>query len=138
MADHADLARELLGLAADDLMAARALVGVPAVSDAIVGFHAQQTAEKASKAVLAAAGRSFPYTHNIAVLMQLCEDAGIELPAALDELDLLTPYGVAGGYGARSRHRGSPGRCGAGRAGAGVGARGRRGAARRQHGSRPR
>jgi HEPN domain-containing protein len=102
MADHADLARELLGLAADDLMAARALVDVPAVSDAIVGFHAQQAAEKAVKAVLAAAGRSFPFTHNIAVLMQLCEDAGIALPAALDELDLLTPYGVAGRYGSRA------------------------------------
>jgi hypothetical protein len=46
MADQADLARELLGLAADDLMAARALVDVPSVSDAIVGFHAQQAAEK--------------------------------------------------------------------------------------------
>jgi HEPN domain-containing protein len=59
MADHADLARELLGLAADDLTAARALVDVPAVSDAIVGFHAQQTAEKALKAALAASARAF-------------------------------------------------------------------------------
>jgi HEPN domain-containing protein len=102
MADQADLARELLGLAADDLTAARALVDVPSVSDAIVGFHAQQAAEKALKAALAATGRSFPFTHNIALLMQLCEDAGIELAAALDQLDLLTPYGVAGRYGSRS------------------------------------
>jgi len=72
------------------------------LSDAIVGFHAQQAAEKASKAALAATGRDFPFTHNIALLMQLCKDAGIELPAALDKLDLLTPYGVAGRYGARS------------------------------------
>jgi hypothetical protein len=35
MADQADLARELLGLAADDLTAARELVDVPAVSDAM-------------------------------------------------------------------------------------------------------
>jgi hypothetical protein len=34
--------------------------------------------------------------------MQLCEDAGIDLPTALGDLDLLTPYGVAGRYGARS------------------------------------
>ncbi len=98
MADQADLARELLQLAADDLTAARALVDVPAVSGAIVGFHAQQTAEKALKASLAAAGQDFPFTHNIALLMQLCEDAGIKLPTALDTLDLLTPYGVAGRY----------------------------------------
>jgi hypothetical protein len=67
MADQADLARELLGLAADDLMAARALVDVPAVSDVIVGFHAQQATVKAP---LAAAGRDFPFTHNITLLMQ--------------------------------------------------------------------
>ena len=34
--------------------------------------------------------------------MQLCEDAGIELPASLREADLLTPYGVALRYGLRS------------------------------------
>jgi HEPN domain-containing protein len=59
MADQADLARELIGLAADDLTAARALVDVPAVSDAIVGFHAQQAAEKALKAALAAGAETF-------------------------------------------------------------------------------
>jgi HEPN domain-containing protein len=102
MADRADLARELLGLAGDDLAAARAMIDVPAVSDAIVGFHAQQAAEKALKAALASAGHDFPFTHNIAVLTQLCDDAGLDLPAMLETIDLLTPYGVAGRYGARS------------------------------------
>lgn len=78
------------------------LVDVPSVSDAIVGFHAQQATEKALKAALAATARDFPYTHNITLLMQLCKDVGIGFPAALDKLDLLTPYGVAGRYGARS------------------------------------
>lgn len=86
MADQADLARELLPLEDDDLTAARALADVPA---------------KALKAGLAVAGRDFPFTHNIAALMQLREDAGIRLPASLDTLDLLTPYGVAARYGAR-------------------------------------
>jgi HEPN domain-containing protein len=75
---------------------------VPAVSDAIVGFHAQQATEKALKAALAALRRDFPFTHNIAMLMQSCEDAGIELPSTLNQVDLLTPYGVAARYGARS------------------------------------
>jgi len=72
------------------------------VTEAIVGFHAQQAAEKALRAALAATGRDFPFTHNIAVLMQLCEDAGIGLPPALDHIDVLTPFGVAARYGTRS------------------------------------
>jgi HEPN domain-containing protein len=102
MADQSDLARELIGLARDDRAAAAALLEVSAVSDAIVGFHAQQAVEKALKAALAAAAADFPFTHNIALLMQLCDDAGIDLPASLGDADLLTPYGVALRYGTRS------------------------------------
>jgi HEPN domain-containing protein len=102
MADRAELATELLGLAGDDLMAGQALLGVAAVSDAIVGFHAQQAAEKALKAALAAVGVEFPFTHNILTLMQLCDDSALPLPDVLATLDLLTPYGVVGRYGARS------------------------------------
>lgn len=50
----------------------------------------------------AAAGQDFPFTHNIATLAQLCEDAGLEIPASLETLYLLTPYSVAGRYGHRS------------------------------------
>lgn len=102
MADQRDLARELVGLAQDDLAAAEALLDVAVVSDAIVAFHAQQAVEKAFKAVLASVGADFPFTHNIALLMQLCEDAGVPVPASLTDADLLTPYGVALRYGARS------------------------------------
>ncbi len=95
MADHHDLARELFSLAEDDHLAAGALLDVAAVSDAIVGFHAQQAVEKAFKAVLAEHGATFPFTHNIGLLMQLCTDAGVVAPASLADGDLLTPYGVA-------------------------------------------
>lgn len=101
MADQHDLARELLGLAEDDHVAAEALLDVAAVSDAIVGFHAQQAVEKAFKAVLAEHGEMFPFTHNVGLLMQLCEDAGVLAPPSLAEADLLTPYGVALRYGAK-------------------------------------
>jgi HEPN domain-containing protein len=101
MADQQDLANELLTLATDDLAAAEALVDVPGVTDAIVGFHAQQAAEKALKAVLAARSQDFPRTHNLSLLLQLCDDAGWSLPARLEQLDLLTPYGVAARYGMR-------------------------------------
>jgi HEPN domain-containing protein len=102
MADQHDLARELLDLAQDDHVAAQALLDVAAVSDAIVGFHAQQAVEKALKAVLAARGVTFPFTHNIGLLMTLVEDAGILAPPSLADADLLTPYGVALRYGAKS------------------------------------
>lgn len=102
MADQRDLARELIALAQDDRAAAAALLEVGAVSDAIVCFHAQQAVEKALKAVLASRAADFPFTHNIALLMQLCDDAGAVLPSSLADADLLTPYGVALRYGARS------------------------------------
>ncbi len=102
MADQGDLARELIALAQDDRTAAEALLDNANVSDAIVGFHAQQAVEKALKAVLASSDTEFPFTHNIALLMQLCDDAGIEIPASLAGADLLTPYGVTLRYGLRS------------------------------------
>lgn len=102
MADQGDLARELLSRAEDDHAAAAALLEVGTVSDAIVGFHAQQAVEKALKAVLASRAAEFPFTHNIGLLMQLCDDAGVELPASLDDADVLKPYGVALRYGTRS------------------------------------
>ncbi len=101
MADHNDLARELVALAQDDRAAAEALLDL-AVSDTIVCFHAQQAVEKALKAALAAAGASFPRTHNIGLLLQLCEDSGAAPPPDLAEADLLTPYAVAGRYGTRA------------------------------------
>jgi len=99
MADQHDLAEQLLGLAAEDEAALRAMVDVPAVTDAIVGFHAQQTVEKALKAVLAARGVDFPFTHDLRVLMDLCDSAGVPVPSALADAARLTPYAVAQRYG---------------------------------------
>jgi HEPN domain-containing protein len=64
------------------------------VSDAIVGFHAQQAVEKALKAVLAERGATYPFTHDVGLVMALCEDAGIVVPLSLADADLLTPYGA--------------------------------------------
>lgn len=103
MATEEDLARELLRLAEDDLVAARALLPAPAVADAIVGFHAQQAVEKSLKAALAASGADFPFTHNVDLLMQLCEDAGLAVPGSLQDAGLLTPYAAKLRYGGPSR-----------------------------------
>lgn len=94
-----DLPGDLLALAREDLVSAEALDREERVSDAPVGFHAQQAVEKALKAVIASRDEEFPFTHDIGLLMQLCQDTGFELPAALREADRLTPYAAAIRYG---------------------------------------
>lgn len=99
MSSQGDLAKQLLALARDDLAAANALLDAEGVSAAKTGFSAQQAVEKALKAVLATEDEEFPFTHNITLLMQLCEDAGHPVPPDLVEADRLTPYAVALRYG---------------------------------------
>lgn len=98
MADQHDLAVDLLSLARDDETAARTLIDADS-PESIVGFHCQQAVEKALKAVLADAGLDFPFTHNIGLLIQLCEDTGVALPEDLADIDRLTPYAVHLRYG---------------------------------------
>lgn len=99
MSTEPDLPRDLLALAREDLASAEALDSAERVSDSPVGFHAQQAVEKALKAAIASRGLEFPFTHDLGVLMQLCEDAGFELPTDLTEADRLTPYAAALRYG---------------------------------------
>ena len=66
-----ELAAQLLDRAADDVAAASALLEVAGVSDAIVGFHAQQAVEKAIKAVLTSSGIDYPFTHDLELLAAL-------------------------------------------------------------------
>jgi len=75
------------------------MVDLVAVTDAIVGFHGQQTVEKALKSVLAARGIDFPFTHDLRALMDLCDSAGLPVPATLSDARRLTPYAVAQRYG---------------------------------------
>lgn len=60
-------------------------------------FHAQQTVEKALKAVLVAQGVSFPRTHNIGVLLDLLP-APLQPPPTIQAADILTDYAVSSRY----------------------------------------
>lgn len=40
----------------------------------LVAYHAQQCAEKYLKAYLVPAGNDFPFTHNVSLLLELCEE----------------------------------------------------------------
>lgn len=75
----------------------KALDKAERVSNSPVGF--QQAVEKALKAAIASRNLEFPFTHDLGIHMQLCEDAGFELPADLAEADRLTPYAPALRYG---------------------------------------
>jgi HEPN domain-containing protein len=99
MATAIDLARQLLRVASDDEFAARSVLSIEGVTDAILGFHAQQAVEKAIKAVLVAKGIKFRFSHNLDYLRDLCSEAGIELPEALDGMENLTPFATAERYG---------------------------------------
>jgi HEPN domain-containing protein len=100
MSDLDDVPRVLIGLARDDLLAARALLPVEGVTDAILGFHTQQAVEKSLKAVLALREVEFPYTHDLDGLLELCQENDIDVPETLSEVDRLSPYGVQLRYGA--------------------------------------
>ena len=63
-----------------------------------VCFHAQQAVEKAFKAVLLHRKIEFPFTHDLAELLDALADADIEVPQDLSEADALTPYAVETRY----------------------------------------
>jgi len=57
-------------------------------------FHLQQAVEKLLKPLLSFAGIDPPRTHDIEVLVEMCEQEGIELPGYVEEFPKLTPYAV--------------------------------------------
>lgn len=85
--------------------AERDLLTVLSMTDAApvesVGFHLQQAAEKALKAWLAMLGETFPLTHNLATLLGLLSDCGVE-PKAFEPVTDLTRYAVEFRYEAAS------------------------------------
>ena len=87
-------AKSLLKKARDDQHAMAALMEDTNSARWIVGFHAQQSVEKAIKAVLAERGIEFPFTHDLVRLLELLPDAGASLPPDATELAILNPYGA--------------------------------------------
>jgi HEPN domain-containing protein len=57
-------------------------------------FHAQQCAEKYLKALLVLRRQSFPRTHDLVALHDLCTRAGFSVPLDPDQLGRLTAYAV--------------------------------------------
>jgi HEPN domain-containing protein len=64
----------------------------------IVGFHAQQTVEKALKAVLETREVDYPYTHDLARLFELLDGSG-GAPENRDDTLALSPWATEFRYG---------------------------------------
>jgi HEPN domain-containing protein len=92
--DSRDLARVLARKAEGDAKAMRRLASDPEIDDAAVGFHAQQAIEKWIKAVIAVHGSRFEKGHDLGLLLELLDGAGIAAPPGADWLDELTIYAV--------------------------------------------
>lgn len=92
-------ARLLLRKAREDADAFGKLARDVDVADAVVGFHAQQAVEKSLKAVLAASGDDFPWTHDLRYLIERLDDLGTPFPPSLQEVRVLAPWAVEFRYG---------------------------------------
>ena len=66
-------------------------------------FDAQQAAEKAVKGLLLARGIQHPFIHDLAALLSLVEEAGVELPAEMFEAATLTRYAAVTRYPGHTR-----------------------------------
>jgi hypothetical protein len=80
----------LLRKAASD----EAILSLDLVSDSILGFHAQQAAEKLMKALLTQLQVHFERTHNLERLQILLASNGEILPQTVITLGDLTDFGV--------------------------------------------
>lgn len=92
-------AKLLLRKAREDASAVERLASDDEIADSVVGFHAQQAAEKAMKAVLAARGDEFPWTHDLSYLIERLDAIGMRLPGELREVRRLAPWAVEFRYG---------------------------------------
>ena len=92
-----DEAARLLSLAERDLRSMGAVVEEPDFAEETYGFLAQQTVEKALKALIESQGVLYPLTHDLAKLFALVGNRGLIEP--FQDLAALFPYAVLFRYG---------------------------------------
>ncbi len=61
-------------------------------------FDAQQAVEKAIKALLIHRSVEFPYVHDLARLLTLLEESGLDIPENVKYAETLTPFAVMTRY----------------------------------------
>lgn len=96
--DVARQVRQWAALGDEDMRAAQHILAMPdECPHRLVAYHAQQCAEKYLKAYLVLRGVDFPYTHNIARLLELCSEQA-DWGATLKEAEELTPFAITARY----------------------------------------
>jgi HEPN domain-containing protein len=90
--------REWLNRARSNLIKARQGAGLPGVYLEDLCFDAQQAAEKAIKAIFIHLQVNFPYTHDLARLLTLVEQAGQTIPEQVKSAVALSDYAVEARY----------------------------------------
>jgi HEPN domain-containing protein len=93
-----ELAERLLHKADQDKAVFDKLRPDPDIAIDILGFHAQQAAEKMLKSTLASKEIDFPFSHRLADLIDLLRESGASFPDDLEEIRFLTPFAVAFRY----------------------------------------
>jgi len=89
-----DEAREWLRYAAEDLEVAELLTAVPTPRVKQALFHAQQAVEKSLKAFLVFHNHTYPVTHGLNVLLDLCADIDSTLTSTVGPALWLTQFAV--------------------------------------------
>ncbi len=92
MKGKVDLVRGWLRKARSDAIAMDASLDAGAFD--VACFHAQQAAEKYLKAFLIHAGVKFPFSHNLAKLVELCAKVDQSFYSLIPMVEPLTPYAV--------------------------------------------
>ncbi len=93
---EADDPREWLNRANSNLRLAKS--EDPAIYLEELCYNAQQAAEKAVKAVFLKRQIQFPYTHNLARLLQVLSDAGVHFPPEVGRAEDLTRFAFEARY----------------------------------------
>lgn len=96
---EAEAASALAAAAGEDLSVVRELLGNERIGDRVIGFHAQQAVEKLIKAVLAARGVDYPFTHDVARLLDELERTSLPDSLPLEPAEDLTPWATELRYG---------------------------------------
>ncbi len=90
--------KQWLSFADEDLQLARhALTLLSSAPYRLIAYHAQQCVEKHLKAYLVFHNVDFPYTHNIARLLELCAEKAT-WPDTVRDSEELTPFAITTRY----------------------------------------
>ena len=92
-------ARDLIYMADQDYLVLEKLEHDKSICDETWGFHAQQSAEKIFKSLLAVRNIDFPYTHHLGQLIDQLEEVGFELPDVTEDFYGLTAFAGGLRYG---------------------------------------